>query len=85
MVAGSLVPKALSPRGGGSVRDDSGRDADGCAVTVLVARQRVQKRNSRGGRLADAARVRHGIGCIRIRLTFIQHAARCLVFTAALV
>lgn len=85
MVAGSLVPKALSPHSGGSVRDDSGCDADGCAVAVLVARQWVHKRDSWGGWLVDAACVRDWMGSIGMRLMFVQYAARCLVFTAALV
>lgn len=62
MVAGGLVPKTLGPHSGGSVCDDSGCDADGCAVTVLVARQRVYERKSRGGRLVHAARVSDRIG-----------------------
>lgn len=85
MGASSLVPKALNPHSRGSVCDDSGCDADGCAVTVLVGWQQVNKRNGWGGWFVDATCVPNWLGWIRIWLMFIQHAAQCLVFTTTLV
>lgn len=85
MEASSLVPKALNPHSGGSVCDDSGCDADGCAVTVLVARERVHKSYGWGGWLVNTACVYNWIGWFRIGLMFKQQAAQCLVFTTSLV
>lgn len=81
MVAWSLVQRALGPRGGCSVSDDRGGHADRHAVTKLVARHWVQKRDSWGGQLPRGGGVRY-----RNWLMFVSHGvwceARCLVFTA---